>query len=197
MNQNDQTTFLKTVFDALPSFIFIVDKDVRIIEYNLAASGLLMNDRDLVLKERAGDILHCVHSLEDSKGCGNSILCEDCVIRNSVDEAYNGKKITRKRTRMEILRGEKILKIYALITASPFYFENKKLVLLIIEDISEIAELYNIIPICSVCRKIQDKSEAWMKIEAYFKNNWDLDFSHGLCPECYQVEIGKLKTKKN
>ncbi|MFN2366979.1 MAG: hypothetical protein ABR523_11040, partial [Desulfurivibrionaceae bacterium] len=78
-------------------------------------------------------------------------------------------------------------------TASSFTFEGKQRVLLLIEDISEIAELRRMIPICSVCHEIRDEGEAWNRIEDYFKEHWDLDFSHGLCPKCYEIEIAKLK----
>ena len=60
-----------------------------------------------------------------------------------------------------------------------------------IEDISEIAELYRMISICSVCKKVRDDKESWMLIEAYFKNNWGIDFSHGLCPDCAKIEREK------
>lgn len=33
------------MFDALPSLVFVVDKDVRIQKYNAAASDLLMAER--------------------------------------------------------------------------------------------------------------------------------------------------------
>ena len=67
------------------------------------------------------------------------------------------------------------------------------LVLLAIEDISEIAELRRLIPICSICKKIRDDKQSWSRVENYFKEHWDLDFSHGLCPDCYRIEMGKLK----
>ncbi|MFH0726923.1 MAG: hypothetical protein V2B19_11335 [Pseudomonadota bacterium] len=72
--------------------------------------------------------------------------------------------------------------------------QNRALVLLVIEDISEIAELRRIIPICSICRKVRDDTESWTRVEAYFKNNWDVDFSHGLCPDCYKIERDKLES---
>jgi len=28
---------------------------------------------------------------------------------------------------------------------------------------------------------------------AYFKEHWDLDFTHGLCPECCEAECSKLE----
>ena len=58
---------------------------------------------------------------------------------------------------------------------------------------SEIAELQRMIPICSICHRIRDQEESWSRVEAYFKNHWDIDFSHGLCPDCYKKEMEKLK----
>jgi hypothetical protein len=63
----------------------------------------------------------------------------------------------------------------------------------VIEDISELADLHHIIPICSVCGRIRDDKESWLRVEAYFKKNWDVDFSHGYCPECYKSEMEKFK----
>lgn len=194
MNEREERDMLRSVFDALPSLVFVVDQDVRIQEYNAAASDLLMAGRKTVLKQRAGDILHCIHSREVQEGCGRAPFCKDCIIRNSVTEAFRGSRVVRRRTRIEIIRDADKIDIYALITASPFSFQDRQLALLVIEDISEIAELYRMIPICSVCRKVRDDKESWMLVETYFKNNWGVDFSHGLCPDCYKIERDKLKS---
>ncbi len=173
-------------------FLWSVDQDVRIQEYNAAASALLTAERKTVLKRRAGEILHCIHSREVREGCGGSPFCKDCIIRNSVTEAFQGDRVIRRRARMELIRDTGTIEMYALITASLFSFQDRQLVLLVIEDISEIAELYRMIPICSVCRKVRDDKESWMQVEAYFQNNWGVDFSHGLCPDCYKTEKDKL-----
>jgi hypothetical protein len=78
------------------------------------------------------------------------------------------------------------------VTASPFEYRERSLVLLAIEDISELADLYRMIPICSICGKVRDDQESWMRIEAYFKDRWDVDFSHSLCPDCLQAEMHKV-----
>lgn len=192
MDEKEKQDLLRTMFDAFPSPVFVVDEDVRIQDYNTAASELLATERETVLKTRAGDILHCIHSTEVPEGCGKATFCKTCVVRNSVNQAFRGNRVIRHRSRIELLRGNKKIEIYALITASPFLFHERPLVLLVIEDISEIAELYRMIPICSVCRKVRDDKEAWMALEAYFKTNWDVDFSHGLCPDCYKSEMDKI-----
>jgi len=193
-DETEKTDILRAVFDALPSLVFVVDQDVRIQEYNTAASELLKAGRTTVLKQRAGEILHCVHASESPEGCGRAPFCENCVIRNSVTEAFRGNRVVRRRTRMDLIQDGKEIEIYALITASPFTFQDKSLALLVIEDISEIAELQRMIPICAVCKKVRDDKDAWMQFEAYLKNNWDVNFTHGYCPECYKIEMAKLKS---
>jgi PAS domain-containing protein len=183
----------RAMLDALPSLVFVVDQDVRIQECNAAASDLMMADRETVVKRRAGEVLHCIHSSEVPDGCGRAPFCKNCIIRDSVVEAFQGKRIVRRRTRIEFIRDANKIEIYALISASLFSFQDRPLVLLVIDDISEIAELYRIIPICSVCGKVRDDKESWMRIETYFKNSWDVDFSHGYCPDCFKIEMNKIK----
>jgi len=191
VEDNDKTEIFKTVFDAMPSLVFVVDDDVRIHEYNAAAGKLLSDKREAILKRRGGEVLNCLHSKDVPEGCGRAPFCKDCVIRNSVNEASVGNRVVRRRTRIEIIQGGNKSDIYALITASPFRFKERPLVLLVIEDISEIAELQRIIPICAVCREIQDEKEAWSRLEVYFKEHWDIDFSHSLCPKCYKIEMDR------
>lgn len=184
------------MFDAIPSFVFVVDDDVRILEYNLKASELLQSHRAAIIKRRGGEVLHCIHSTEADEGCGHASACKYCVIRNSVKEAFSGNRIVHRRAKLEIIHEDKKTELYALINASPFYFDEKQLVLLIIEDISEIAELNRMIPICSVCKKVRNDENTWHLIESYFKDHWDLEFSHGFCPECYEKELKKIESLK-
>jgi PAS domain-containing protein len=196
MNNIKGSGLLREIFDAMPSMVFVVDSDVNVQEYNKAAADFLLIERNSILKHRGGEIFQCIHSTEAPAGCGHSSFCNGCVIRNSVKSSSEGNRIVRARTRMEVFREKNKTEIYALITATPFTYEDRNLVLLVIEDISEIAELQRMIPICSFCHKIRDEKEAWSQIETYFKNNWDIDFSHSLCPECYKKEMDKLNNEK-
>jgi hypothetical protein len=184
---------LRSVFDAIPSLIFVVDDDVRIQEYNAAAAELLLLKQPAVLKRRGGEVMNCLHAADVPEGCGRAPACNDCVIRNSVAEALKGNRIVRRRKKLEMLRDGHKVEIYALITASPFYYDKRPLALLVIEDISEIAELQRLIPICSICKRVRDDKESWFRLESYFKEHWDVDFSHGYCPECFKKEMAKAK----
>jgi hypothetical protein len=194
VSEEPTADIFRPVFDALPSFVLVVDEDVRILEYNAAASEVLAADKVTVIKQRAGDTLHCVNSKEALEGCGRAPHCKDCIIRNSVMEAHHGNRVVRRRARMELVRDGKKIEFYALITASPFVFRGMPLALLVIEDINELAELHRIIPVCSVCKKLRDDKESWMMVESYFAKNWDVGFTHSYCPECLENEMTKLQS---
>lgn len=93
---------------------------------------------------------------------------------------------------MQIVYGGRTDDLYALVSATPFSYEGSQLVLLVIEDIGQLAELQRIIPICMKCGKIRDDDQYWSRVEAYFHRHWDLQFSHGYCPQCLQEEMERL-----
>jgi hypothetical protein len=188
----DNSQVLRAVFDAMPALVFIVDDDVRIQEYNTAAAELISGEKATVILRRAGEVLQCVHSTETPHGCGGAPYCRNCVIRSSATAAMHGNHVVRRRTKMELVRNGDKNEIYALVTASPFVFVGSQLVLLVIEDIREIADFWRIIPVCSVCHKVRDDKESWMRVEAYFAEKWDVGFTHGYCPECLEAEMNKL-----
>lgn len=195
MNQenSEAKSNTKNILDAIPAFVFAVDGDVRIVEYNSAAAGLLDNDRITVLNKRAGEALHCIHSIEVPEGCGHAPACRECVIRNSVNDAFKGEKIVRKRVRLELGSGERTSEVFAVVTASPFVLDGKELVLLLLEDISDLLAIQEIVQICMKCKKVQSGGDFWTALENYFKNNWGIDFSHGYCPECAVEERQKFR----
>lgn len=51
---------------------------------------------------------------------------------------------------------------------------------------AEVKTLRGLIPICSSCKKIRDDKGIWNQIELYIRNHADVEFSHGVCPECMQ-----------
>jgi hypothetical protein len=185
--------FLRAVMDANPSFMFVVDADVRISEFNRAAGRFLSAGRDAVLRQRGGDVLHCLHSTDSPEGCGHALHCRTCVVRNSVKDAFRGQEVIRRKALLELVANGAVKKVHALITVSPFQYEGKKLALLVIEDISELEEIRGIIPICAKCKKIRDDEQYWGELEEYFKDHMNLDFTHGLCPECFQEFMGEIR----
>ncbi len=182
--------YFRTLFNAIPSPVVIVDQDVRVEDANVAGFALL-GRKEAVYRRRGGDILNCIHALESPEGCGHDADCADCIIRNSVVKAASGSKVTRMRTRMELKGESGTTNVYLLVTATPFSLEGRSLVLLQLEDINELVALKSLLPICAWCRKIRDDDQYWQTVESYLKKHADIDFSHAICEECLAKMLEK------
>jgi len=59
--------------------------------------------------------------------------------------------------------------------------------------------LHGILPICFKCKKIRiaggnpKDPRAWKRIENFISKRADVDFSHGVCPECFEKEMKKIE----
>jgi len=53
-------------------------------------------------------------------------------------------------------------------------------------SLETIKTLQGILPICSSCKKIRDDNNRWTNIEDYISIHSEVDFSHGICPDCIQ-----------
>jgi PAS domain-containing protein len=193
--ENADSGMFRKLFDSMPSIAVVVDDDARITAYNRAAAGLLRDHAVSAVGTRIGEAIGCAHASESPDGCGRGPYCSRCILRNSVNDASTGAGAQRRRARLQLLNIGELQEIYALVTASPFEFNGASLVLLIVEDISIIAELTRIIPICAECGKVRDGGDAWMRVESYFSREWGVDFSHGMCPECLSVQMKRLEER--
>ncbi|MBU1168411.1 MAG: hypothetical protein KKD44_02495 [Proteobacteria bacterium] len=60
----------------------------------------------------------------------------------------------------------------------------KELVSKLHKAIEEIKTLRGILPICANCKKIRDDKGYWTQIESYIQDHLEVEFSHGICPDC-------------
>jgi diguanylate cyclase (GGDEF)-like protein len=135
--------FLTNLFDAIPSMLFIVDDDVRVIHLNAAAKKIYGTEMLHANPKSGGEMLNCIHANETPGGCGRAKSCKSCVIRRTVKEASQGKKLYRLATKMMVLHENGVRDAHIMVTASPFAYENESLVLLIMEDVTEQKENEN------------------------------------------------------
>ncbi len=54
------------------------------------------------------------------------------------------------------------------------------------EALAKVQQLQGLIPICSWCKKIRDDQDYWHQVDAYVAKHVDVQFSHGICPTCYE-----------
>ena len=54
------------------------------------------------------------------------------------------------------------------------------------EVLEQVKQLEGMLPICSYCKKIRDDEDTWLNIEQYVAQKTAVEFSHGICPPCYE-----------
>ena len=52
------------------------------------------------------------------------------------------------------------------------------------EAYRKVRMLTNLLPICASCKKIRDDDDYWNRLEAYIDRHSEVEFSHGICPDC-------------
>lgn len=67
--------------------------------------------------------------------------------------------------------------------------ERERLVRELRAALAEVRTLREILPICSYCNKIRDDENYWQSVEIYISRHTNAQFSHGICPDCFQREI--------
>jgi DNA-binding NtrC family response regulator len=75
--------------------------------------------------------------------------------------------------------------------------ERERLIAELQDALTKIKTLGGLLPICSSCKKIRDDSGYWNQVEVYIRDHTDADFTHGLCPDCYDAllrEISETET---
>jgi PAS domain-containing protein len=176
--------FSRLLFDAIPSPAFIVDHDVRILALNRAALPFVGDEPDKIMLKRGGDALRCIQAAHAVGGCGTGEACPACVVRNSVNKAMSGRETVRHRADMQLVSDSDTIDLHLLITVSPIEYEEERYALLILEDITELDELRQILPICSRCKRIRNDQQYWEQVEGYLSKHTHIQFSHSICPDC-------------
>ena len=64
--------------------------------------------------------------------------------------------------------------------------EREKLILELQAAFHTVRTLRGLHPICAACKKIRDDSGYWHQVESYLQSHTDVEFSHGICPDCME-----------
>jgi hypothetical protein len=62
----------------------------------------------------------------------------------------------------------------------------------VLQSKKKIYQLQGMLPICSICKKIRDSKGYWNQIDEYFRKNAGIEFTHGLCEECFQKYLDEI-----
>ncbi len=59
----------------------------------------------------------------------------------------------------------------------------------ILDSAAHIRELQGLVPICSYCKSVRDDEDYWQRIEQYVSARTGSEFTHSVCPACYEDHI--------
>ena len=65
--------------------------------------------------------------------------------------------------------------------------------------LANVKQLHGLLPICSYCKRIRGDDQYWQQVEGYVAAHSEAQFSHGICPPCYEkvsAEIDELSRNR-
>jgi hypothetical protein len=62
--------------------------------------------------------------------------------------------------------------------------EREQLIMELQAALANIKTLRGLLPICASCKQIRDDRGYWTEVEVYIRDHAEVEFSHGLCPDC-------------
>jgi PAS domain-containing protein len=183
--------FLRSVIDAIPSLVFVVDSDLHILDANQAARDMLGDNPPFVLQRLCGEVLHCLHEQESEEHCGKTEFCKDCALRKTVSTSHATESVVRDKYLFKMQFQDRVVERMFLIHAAPLAAKEHQLYVMILEDITELTALRRLTTICAYCSKIRNEEEKWERIDSYLARMDQVYFSHGICNDCFEIHCPK------
>jgi len=184
-NETGDGGFLRSVFNAIPVPLFVIDRDLAIHDLNRAAVVWTGRGESVIRQRLCGDVLRCANPGAFGEPCGETEACPNCVIRTAVQRAVRGEATLQCRTTMMVTReGSARQPVTLLVSATPFESNGRDYALVVLEDVTELTDLRRLLPVCANCRKVRTDDQLWESVEAYLAKHTNIDMTHGLCPDC-------------
>jgi len=61
--------------------------------------------------------------------------------------------------------------------------------------LSRVKQLRGLLPICAYCKSVRTDHDYWEQVENYVTQHTDLQFSHGICPACYETVLAQVEQR--
>jgi PAS domain-containing protein len=183
---------LLALLDAFPSPAFIVDADRTVLEANRSARQWLGDGIGTKPGQLPGDVLHCVFPDESRGTCGTTDSCPSCVLKESLETVTAGRPAPRRIAHMILRAGEQAEDRWFLVAASPFDLEGRALVMVVLEDATQIVELREFLPLCPGCGAKRGASDPVIQARIFLRKHPDFLLADELCDECRQRPPAEL-----
>ncbi len=135
----ESNEFLNLLMDNITSAVFLVDKDIRVQQFNDSFKKLLSKSEAELVNRLCGNALGCSFAVDENQLCGKTSNCGSCILRDSLFRAFLDNVPTFKAMlrRDFYIGGQKISKHFRF---SSIYltYRNEEMVLVVVDDMTEL-----------------------------------------------------------
>jgi hypothetical protein len=181
-----QGSSLLALLDAFPSLAFIADADATVLEANRAARQWLGDRAPTQLGQTVGNTFQCIFPRDSRGDCGTTDFCPSCFVRRSIEAALSGKPAPRRVAHMIIGADGHTEDRWFQVSASPLALGDRKLVLVVLEDATQLVELRALLPLCPGCSASLEASDPIGQARVFLRKHPDFLLADELCTECRQ-----------
>jgi transcriptional regulator with PAS, ATPase and Fis domain len=126
--------FSRTLVDAFPCGLLVVDDQGRIQIVNNILERSLKIDRQASIGKATGNVLGCLHASEHPKGCGYSEYCEFCEVLPLTLQVLTSRQKQTRRANIQLVIDGRLRDLSLILSAYPFTIKNNSYCLLVIEN---------------------------------------------------------------
>ncbi len=174
------------LLDAIPSMAFIVDSAATILEANRAARLWLGDRGEARLGKPLGSTVHCIFPRDSRGECGATDFCPSCLVRRSIEAAAAGRPAPRRLAHMLVQANGQPEDCWFQVSASPVSLGGRDLVLVALEDATQLVELRAMLPLCPGCGTHREPSDPLAQAQVFLRKHPDFLLADELCAECQQ-----------
>jgi hypothetical protein len=175
---------LRTALDAIPSYILITDGEYRILDTNRAARALSCPGDALELNKRMGDAMRCVFARDASQGCGTSEFCPSCVLRSTARRALAGESVRGQLGHMILTQDGDSTDFWFTVSAAAIALEGRDVVLVTLEDVTELVETREFLPLCPGCMEKRELGNQESQAHEFLMRHPGALLPQELCTTC-------------
>ena len=177
---------LLALLDAIPSPAFIAGADVTVLEANRSARQWLGNGIGTRLGLPIGAVLQCIFPRDSRGDCGATEFCPSCVLRQSIEAVAAGRPAPRRLAHMIVGATGQPEDRWFQVSASPLALGIRNLVLVVLEDATQLVELRELLPLCPGCGANRESSDLLAQARIFLNKHPDFLRADELCTECRQ-----------
>ena len=129
---------LAAIYDHAPIMMLLIDGERKVRRLNRTALRFAGKMPDESVGLRGGDLLGCLHALDDPRGCGFGVDCSECVLRRTIlDTLETGTSHQRVEAQSRLVRGHELLEVNLRVSTARMLVADEAMVLLCLEDVSQ------------------------------------------------------------